>query len=134
MSAQNSRLKIFELQEANSLLPRLEELLSQWEKKHQSFRRFQDHLFFEELMADALPSDDGWQELEKLLGTLEEEMAKIHGLGCHLRHAERGMVDFLSRRGEEWVYYCWRRGEKEIQYYHGLKGGFFERRPLAAVI
>lgn len=131
MSDHRSRLKIFKLEEANSLLPVLEGLLSRWEEKHESFRRFQDHLFFEELMEDTQPSESEQRELEKLLETLEEEMAEIAALGCLLRHAERGMIDFLGLKGEDQVYFCWKRGEKKIGYYHTIKGGFFERQPLS---
>lgn len=123
-------LKVFELEEANSLVPRLEALLAALEEKHEGFRRLQDDLFFEEILNEAAPSEDRIQELERILTHLEFEMAKIRELGCLLRHPERGLVDFLAKRGEEWVYYCWRRGEKEIQFYHTLRGGFYERQPL----
>ena len=121
--------KIFNLAEANGLLPALESLLARLEAKQESFRKFHDQLFFQELL-DAAPSQTDLQALEACLLKLEEEIEEIHRLGCLLRHVERGWVDFLTRRGPEWVYYCWQRGEKEVQFYHPLRGGFFERQPL----
>jgi len=126
----NPRHKIFNLEEANALLPEIETLLAEFETKQETFRRLQDGLFFEELLDEISPSEEKLQELEDVLVRLEEEMVKIRGLGCVLRHAERGLVDFLARKRDNWIYYCWRRGEKEIQFFHTLRGGFFERKPL----
>lgn len=125
--------KVFELEEANALLPHLETLLSDLEEKQESFRKIQEGLFFEELVAAAPPPESKLQEMEEMLMRLEHELGKIRELGCILRHPERGLVDFLARRGDEWIYYCWRRGEMGIQFYHTLHGGFFERRPLETI-
>ena len=122
--------KVFELGEANALLPRLESLLSGLEEKQDSFRRLQDGLFFEELLEESSPPDEKLQALDETLVEMEEDLARVHELGCLLRHAEKGLVDFLARREGRWVYLCWRRGEREIEYYHTLRGGYFERQRL----
>ena len=122
--------KIFSLEEANALLPRLEKLLSDLEEKRQAFKELHDELFFEELLEEASPPEEKIQELETILTSLEQEIEKIHELGCLLRHPERGWVDFLARKEKEWVFYCWRRGEKEVGHYHSLRGGYLERQPL----
>lgn len=127
-----ARLKIFNLDEANALLPELESLLGELEAKQEAFRRLHDELFFEELLHKASPSEARFQQLEETLVELEEEIEKIAKLGCLLRHPERGLVDFLAQKDEERIYYCWKRGENQIQFYHSLRGGFFERHPLSA--
>lgn len=126
-----SRLKVFNLEEANTLIPQLEALLTDLDEKYEVFRKLQDALFFEELLEEVSCSEAKHQELEEILLKLEEKIEAIRSLGCLLRHPERGLVDFLARPGEELIYYCWRRGEKEIQFYHSLRGGFLERQPLA---
>lgn len=123
--------KIFSLEEADALIPQLEALLSEIEKKQETFHRLQDELFFEELLGDAPPSELQMKELDHSLDGLEKELKVIRSLGCLLRHPERGLVDFLAEAGNEWIYYCWRRGESKIEFYHTLQGGYFERRPLA---
>lgn len=128
-----SRPKVFKLEEANSLVPQLETFLAELEEKQHSFDRLHDELFFEELLEEERVPETKFQELEGTLEELEKSMEKIQGLGCVLRHLRRGLVDFLAKEGEKWIYYCWRRGEREIQYYHPLRGGLFERRPLAGV-
>jgi len=123
--------KVFKLDEANALLPELEEILSQFETRHDTFRRLEDELFFEEMMEGASPAESRLKALEDALLSLEEHIRKIRSLGCLLRHAEKGLVDFPARQDEKWIYYCWRKGEKEIQFYHTPRGGFLERHPLS---
>lgn len=126
-----SRPRVFKLEEANSLVPQLETFLAELEERQRSFDRLHDELFFEELLEEAHLPETKFQELEETLEELAKSMEKIREFGCVLRHVRRGLVDFLAKEGEKWIYYCWRRGEKEIQYYHPLRGGLFERRPLA---
>ena len=126
----NARQRVFNLEQANTLLPQIELLLLELESKHDAFRRLEDELFFAELVEQVSPPEPRLQELEATLERMEEDFKKIRELGCLLRHAERGWVDFLARKDEEWIYYCWRLGEKQIQYYHSLGGGFLERQPL----
>ena len=126
----NPQRKIFSLEQANALVPQLESLLGELEVKFDAFRKLQDELFFMELLEGMSPPEERLQEMETTLTVLEHEIENIRGLGCTLRHVERGLVDFLARRQEEWFYYCWRRGEKAVRFYHSLRGGFLERQPL----
>lgn len=123
-------LKIFNLDEANALLERLESLLAELEAHEETFRRLHDELFFAELLGGVSLPERRLQELEKALLPIEEKMEKISALGCLLRHPVRGWVDFPAQKDQERVYYCWQRGETKIRFYHSLRGGFFERRPL----
>ena len=123
-------IRVFTLEEANALIPEIETQLAQLETKHETFQRLEDHLFFEEILERNTPPETQLRELEECLLRLEEEIKRIRELGCLLRHPLRGWVDFLAREGDNWFCYCWRRGEKGIQYYHSLNGGFFERQPL----
>ena len=127
-----NRVKVFSLEEANALLPELESLLAEFEAKHDAFQRLEDQLFFEEILDNTNPEEAQLKELEERLMALEKEIEKIQTLGCLLRHPERGWIDFVARRDKEWICYCWCRGEEGIQYYHSLRGGFFERQPLHA--
>jgi len=63
---------------------------------------------------------------------MERDLIDIQKTGCILRNINKGWVDFLGKWKGEYVYFCWRRGEKSIQYYHTLKGGMTERRLITA--
>jgi hypothetical protein len=54
----------------------------------------------------------------------------IHELGGQVKDVEQGLVDFPALRSGEEVLLCWRLGEDEIRYWHGLEDGFAGRREL----
>ena len=51
-------------------------------------------------------------------------------LGVQVKDVEEGLVDFPALRRGETVLLCWKLGEDEIGYWHGLEDGFAGRRPL----
>ena len=55
---------------------------------------------------------------------------EIEALGAEVKDLELGLVDFPAEREGETVLLCWRVGEDEIGYWHGLDEGFAGRRPL----
>jgi hypothetical protein len=81
---------------------------------------------------DLQPSD-----LRELAATIENEAAalaecagRIDELGAQVKSLEEGLLDFPARRGDEDVLLCWKLGEDEIGYWHGLDEGFAGRKPL----
>jgi hypothetical protein len=55
---------------------------------------------------------------------------QIHGLGAQVKDADEGLVDFPALREGEEVLLCWKVGEDEIGFWHGLEDGFAGRRPV----
>src|SRR5581483_1042119 len=55
---------------------------------------------------------------------------QIHGRGAIVKDLDTGLLDFPALRGGEEVLLCWRVGEAEIEYWHGLDEGFAGRKPL----
>jgi hypothetical protein len=55
---------------------------------------------------------------------------QIHGLGAQVKDADEGLVDFPALREGEEVLLCWKVGEDEIAFWHGLEDGFAGRRPV----
>ena len=51
-------------------------------------------------------------------------------LGVQVKDPDEGLVDFPALRRGETVLLCWKLGEDEIRYWHGLEDGFAGRRPL----
>jgi hypothetical protein len=54
----------------------------------------------------------------------------IHGRGAIVKDLDEGLVDFPAQREGEEILLCWRLGEAEVAYWHGLEEGFAGRRPL----
>jgi hypothetical protein len=75
--------------------------------------------------------------LQELQERLDEEVAgiarcvaRIHEAGALVKDLDEGLVDFPAQREGEEVLLCWRLGEDEIGYWHGLDEGFSGRKPL----
>jgi hypothetical protein len=54
----------------------------------------------------------------------------INEAGAQIKSLEDGLLDFPAQRGEEEVLLCWKLGEDEISYWHGVDEGFAGRKPL----
>ena len=132
--------RVFSRDEVNILLPQVEGLLAKIHEKKDAYARRHDELFMHELLAqaetragihhEAAGLEEEVANLESAIGNLEDDLSKIREMGCVLRNLEQGWVDFLGRRGEEFIYFCWRRGEPVVQFYHGTERSATERIPL----
>ena len=76
-------------------------------------------------------------ELQEVQERLDEEVAgiarcvaRIHRVGALVKDLDEGLVDFPAQREGEEVLLCWRLGEDEVGYWHGVEEGFSGRRPL----
>jgi hypothetical protein len=62
--------------------------------------------------------------------TLKKAMERIEAMGVLIKDLDSGLLDFPTLfRGEE-VYLCWRMGERDIDFWHGVNEGFRGRRPI----
>ena len=55
---------------------------------------------------------------------------QIHGLGAQVKDADEGLVDFPALREGVEILLCWKLGEDEIAFWHGLEDGFAGRQPV----
>lgn len=124
------------MDEANSLLPRLSQLLPQIQEskvKH-------DRLEVKAAEYAQLMSSNG-RIIEKELNETRQELAqattamkrlieRVNEMACELKDVEQGLVDFRTEREGREVYLCWKLGEPDIRWWHELDAGFTGRRPL----
>ena len=54
----------------------------------------------------------------------------IHERGVIVKDLDTGLVDFPALRDGEEILLCWRLGEDEVAYWHGLEEGFAGRKRL----
>jgi hypothetical protein len=74
-------------------------------------------------------------ELERAAAAASRELAEVmeavRSLGAEVKDLELGLVDFPALHPDgQTVLLCWRLGEDEIGYWHGLEEGFAGRKPL----
>ena len=54
----------------------------------------------------------------------------VNAAGAQIKSLDEGLLDFPSLREGERVLLCWKLGEDEIAYWHGVDEGFAGRKPV----
>jgi hypothetical protein len=69
-------------------------------------------------------------DLEVLTRRVQDGLSRILALGGVPKDLGLGLVDFPHRRAGEVVNLCWKFGEREVRFWHGLDEGYAGRKPL----
>ena len=122
--------KLFTLQEANTFVPQLLDLVPKIQKLSISLSNdFPDIKNAREKAKWNGGSEQGVGYLAAVL-KYNNFMHKIEEIGCEVKGIREGLVDFPSIREGKEVYLCWRMPEKEILFWHDLNTGFSGRKPI----
>jgi len=122
--------KHFTVEEANSLLGELTELVRQlqgirddlvaaWPEARQVLR--------------AVPTNGGGKEAVPYLAglsRLNRVIRRLNDLGVILKDLDRGLIDFPHLRNGREVFLCWELGEPAVRYWHDLDSGYAGRQPV----
>ena len=134
------RSRIFSVEEANRLVPYLEEALqslSATGREIASLRREIEVLGAIEGSGATGSSADVRELREKehrasgLLEEFRESLREVSSRGCIIRDLDLGLVDFYTMTRDRVVCLCWRLGEPRVEHWHPVDEGFSGRRPLA---
>jgi len=75
--------------------------------------------------ADGVKDDD---EMTDTMQRLEKEIQKLEELGCVLKDMGIGLIDFPAVRLGTRVWLCWKLGEENVSFWHGLHEGYTARK------
>ncbi len=122
--------KLFTVEEANALLPKLRELLEDVSTHRDAVRR-KAPLVEPVLRASVL---NGGGKVGSEYGVeaynLYLAIRRIRELGVLLKDLDAGLLDFPHERDGRVVFLCWRPPEERVGYWHEIEAGFAGRRPL----
>ncbi len=128
--------RLFTLEEANALIPRLELIMQRMQRQGIALRQAIETLAREtdEPMASVEVSEllARRPELRALVEELEHGIAEIEECGGQFKGLELGLVDFPSEIDGQIALLCWQYGEKEITHWHALDSGFDSRQALTS--
>jgi hypothetical protein len=131
------RDRYFTLEEANALLPWLEEQLARMTPVRDELATCQEQLLilFRESRGNGSASKeqevaDTQRAVNRLTQQLQERLQEVTQRGILVRDLGRGLVDFPSYREGREVHLCWLRGEPQIAYWHETDTGFAGRQPI----
>jgi len=130
--------KRFTLEQARALLPTLGGLLREALEAKESFDEMERSIqqFAERVMSMGGMVVDREQVLERRrrressARRLKNAIEAVQELGCVIKDLDIGLVDFPTTfRGVE-VYLCWKLGEPDIGFWHGVDEGFRGRKAI----
>jgi hypothetical protein len=105
----------FTPQEANETLPEI--------------RRIVERIVSIKKDVDSKTDDDA---IAKTMELLQREIQRLEDLGCVLKDMSMGLVDFPAVRLGTRVWLCWKLGEANVAFWHGLHEGFAGRKQVNA--
>jgi hypothetical protein len=69
-------------------------------------------------------------EVEREARSLARLVDEINDHGAQVKDLDEGLIDFPTLHQGETVLLCWRLGEGDIGWWHGVEDGFAGRRPV----
>ena len=119
--------RLYSVGDANELLPYLSPALVELREKFEEAARIRA------VIAQASMTNGGSQnreEEQRILGRVAELLDRLREWEIELRDVSTGLVDFPTVIDGERAWLCWRLGEPEVNYWHGVDEGFVGRRPI----
>ena len=135
--------RVFTLEEANALLPRVNALVAQQLDRR---RVIEERLVVLAERTGVPPEgvvekpDDPHdvREMKRdIIARLHEYQSSwndLENMGIVLKDARVGLLDFYSRIDGKLVFLCWKYGEEAITHYHDVDQGFAGRKPIEGAV
>jgi hypothetical protein len=114
-------LKLFSLDEANSLIPTLEGFLGDLQLGIKDTLHLRQEL--SNMNPHTIEARNALQELSFLLRQINESRIQLDKMGIFLKDVEIGQIDLPSQLGAEVVYLTYEKGKDSITHYHRLNEG-----------
>ena len=111
-------LKLFTIQDANGLIPFVDDSLSQMTLQVKDLLDLRQEL--DKLSPFSIEAHNKLQEISFLLQDINEQQFDLFKLGIFIEDAEVGKVVFPSQVGAEIVYLAHELGQSEITHYKRL--------------
>lgn len=135
--------KLFTLQEAEALLPLVNERLARGQELLNRFEAVRKDLAVLRLVsasggAPKNPDRNALSQKESeeaaLVGEIRRVETDLLECGCVPKSVGEGLVDFFALKEGRLVFLCWKQGEEHIEAWHTLEGGFGGRMPIASFL
>jgi hypothetical protein len=130
--------RYFSRAEVEALIPVLTEIMEGVMKTQAEVAELQERINRERrritLSGGGVIDRQAWRaeqtDLEVLTRRVQDGLSRILALGGVPKDLGLGLVDFPHRRAGQVVNLCWKFGEREVRFWHGLDEGYTGRKPL----
>ena len=128
----------FTLAEAQSLIPEVSRLLRDavllkgvYQAAGQAIQTWMQRItMMGGMTVDRNQAIDTRKRRDTSAASLRSAIEQVQAIGCVVKDLDIGLIDFPTEfRGEE-VYLCWKLGEAEIEFWHGVEEGFGGRKAI----
>ena len=124
-------MKLFTVDEANALLPRIRMKLELIKLHYETVGRLREPARAAAAASDRGGGMEGGTAYVQALYDIGKLTVEITDAGVQLKDYERGLIDFPSMRDGRIVLLCWQLGEPDnIRWWHEVEAGFAGRQPL----
>lgn len=128
----------FTLDEAQSLLPVLENLLKRAMEARREAEEIEEKLqalgrkvfLMGGMLLDVEKVKRRREAHESHMQAAKDSLAEIDAIGVQIKDLETGLLDFPCLIDGETVLLCWKMGESRIEFWHTLDAGFRGRQPV----
>jgi hypothetical protein len=122
--------RLFTVEEANDLLPKLNELLADVAVHRDAMRERAPHM--EPILRAAATNGGGriGSEYGVEAYNLYLAIERIRAFGVLLKDLDTGLLDFPHEREGRVVFLCWHPPEERVAYWHDIQAGYAGRQPL----
>jgi len=125
-------MKLFTIEEANSLLPSVKPIVKAIQRSHRRLSSVESTARHAaegaEFGGGGMP--DGMRYAQ-LLVDLSLQTGQLEALGIQLKDYRQGLIDFPSMRDGRVVLLCWKADEgDQVEWWHDVEAGFAGRQPL----
>ena len=131
-------MKLFSLDEAQSLLPILESLLRRAIDAKASaglveaeLQMLSQNIFLSGgMLVDVAAVARKRLAQRAAVQQAQDAVQEIDSIGVQVKDLDKGLLDFPCQIGEQTVLLCWQLGEPKIRFWHTFEAGFQGRQPL----
>jgi hypothetical protein len=124
--------------EVEALIPRLVTIIDRLRPAHAEATELRQAAQADQqrvaLLGGAVIDRPAWaarqKRIEALVRDVQAGIEALLELGGVPKDLDLGLVDFPHQREGKVVNLCWKYGEHEIRYWHGLDEGYAARKPL----
>lgn len=124
-------MRLFTIDEANSMLPELREKLSRMQTLYADVGDKREQARAAALASAFGGGMEGGADYVRDLYEIGKITTEVHDAGVQLKDYTKGLIDFPCRRGDRIVLLCWQLDDgDEIEWWHDTDAGFAGRQPL----
>ena len=124
-------MKLFTIEQANSLIPKLEPMLESIRSLYADVDGMREGARAASAASEFGGGMAGGTRYVDALYRIGKLTTEISEMGVEMKDYTRGLIDFPSMRDGRVVLLCWQLGEGHaIEWWHDIEAGFAGRQPL----